>query len=146
MMALSPVGQFTIPVYLDYFATFVWALSGAVVGAHRGYDIVGVFVIALVSSTGGGMLRDGFLLQRTPVLLTNGSYLVLIALATAVIAIAARWLMVVPKWAWSNKLIELIDAIGVPAALGTIALFFVVRALTIRFNWQNVPMLRQPPQ
>ncbi|MGE5319098.1 MAG: TRIC cation channel family protein [Hyphomicrobiaceae bacterium] len=36
-------------------ATLTWALSGAIVGARRGYDIVGVFVIALVSSMGGGL-------------------------------------------------------------------------------------------
>jgi uncharacterized membrane protein YeiH len=107
--------EFTIPVYLDYFATFAWALSGAVVGVQRRYDIVGVFVIALVLSTGGGLLRDGFLLQRTPVFLSNGDYLVLITLATAVIAVATRWLMLAPKVPWSDKLIDFIDAFGVPA-------------------------------
>ena len=38
--------EFTIPVYFDYFATFTWAVSGAILGAHRRYDLVGVFVIA----------------------------------------------------------------------------------------------------
>src|SRR6187397_2706353 len=51
--------QFTIPVYYDYFATFTWAVSGALIGVHRRYDLVGVFVIALVSAVGGGLLRDG---------------------------------------------------------------------------------------
>jgi uncharacterized membrane protein YeiH len=219
----GPLGvEFTIPVYLDYFATFAWALSGAVVGVQHRYDIVGVFVIALVLSTGGGLLRDGFLLQRTPVFLSNGDYLVLITLATAVIAVATRWLMLAPKVPWSDKLIDFIDAFGVPAfavigmqlaldqglpipgvllvgvingvgglllrdllanetprlllpgqyyalvlliacllfimltrglgweatpaAFVTVALFFVIRALTLRFNWQTYPLLRQPPK
>ena len=213
--------EFAIPVYFDYFATFAWALSGALVGARRGYDIVGVFVIALVSSTGGGLIRDGFLLQRTPGLLTNGVYLVLIALATVTIGVAARRLVTVPRKAWLDQLIELIDAVGVPAfsvvgmqlalaqgvpipgvvlvgvingvgggllrdvlaretprlllpgqysalvvliaclafvaltrwlgveatpaALVTIALFFAVRALTVRYNWSSGALLRQPP-
>lgn len=107
--------EFSIPLYFDYFATFAWALSGAVVGVRRGYDIVGVFVIALVSSTGGGLIRDGFLLQKTPVLLTHSAYLVLIILATALIGIAAKRLVSVLKRAWLDKLIELIDAVGVPA-------------------------------
>src|SRR5271170_1005580 len=108
-------GEFAIPLYFDYFATFAWALSGAVVGARRGYDIIGVFVIALVSSTGGGLIRDGFLLHRTPALLTQGVYLALIILATALIGFTARRLVSVLNRAWMEKLIELIDAVGVPA-------------------------------
>jgi uncharacterized membrane protein YeiH len=212
-------GEFAIPLYFDYFATFAWALSGAVVGVRRGYDIVGVFVIALVSSTGGGLMRDGFLLQRTPALLANGVYLVLIILATALVGLAAKRLVSVLSRAWLDKLVELIDAVGVPAfaivgmqmalaqgisvpgvvlvgvingvgggllrdvlvretprlllpgqysalvvlaaclafvglrrglgmdatqaAFVTIALFFVVRALTVRFNWTSSALLRE---
>jgi uncharacterized membrane protein YeiH len=215
-------GEFSFPPYFDYFATFAWALSGAVVGARRGYDIVGVFLIALVSSTGGGLIRDGFLLQRTPVLLTNGVYLVLIAVATVLVGLVAKWLVSVLTRAWIDKLVELIDAVGVPAfaivgmqlalaqgislpgvvlvgvingvggglfrdvlaretprlllpgqysalvvliaclafvglrlrwdvgatqaAFVTIALFFVVRALTVRFNWTSSALLREPPE
>ena len=215
-------GEFSIPLYFDYFATFAWALSGAVVGVRRRYDIVGVFVIALVSSTGGGLIRDGFLLQRTPVLLTNGVYLVLIILATALIGLAAKWLVPVLNQAWLDKFIELIDAVGMPAfaivgmqmalaqgipipgvvllgvingvgggllrdvlaretprlllpgqysalviltacltfvglrlwqgmgatpaAFVTIALFFVVRALTVRYNWTSSALLGEPPE
>jgi len=211
--------EFAIPLYFDYFATFAWALSGAVVGVRRGYDIVGVFVIALVSSTGGGLIRDGILLHRTPALLANGVYLVLIIFATTLIGLAAKRLVSVLSQAWLDKLIELIDAVGVPAfaivgmqialaqeisipgvvlvgvingvgggllrdvlardtprlllpgqysalvvlvacltfvglrrglemdatraAFVTIALFFVVRALTVRFNWMSSAVLRE---
>ena len=82
--------EFTIPVYFDYFATFTWAVSGAILGAHRRYDLVGVFVIALVSAVGGGLLRDGIVLQRTPVFLTNSIYLILVAAATAAVAISPQ--------------------------------------------------------
>ncbi len=212
-------GEFAIPLYFDYFATFAWALSGAVVGVRRRYDIVGVFIIALVSSTGGGLIRDGFLLQRTPLLLTNSVYLVLITVATVFIGLVAKWLVPVLNRAWLDKLIELIDAVGIPAfaivgmqmalaqgisipgvvllgvingvgggllrdvlvretprlllpgqysalvvliaclafvgltlgwgmgatkaALVTIALFFVVRALTVWFNWSSSALLRE---
>jgi uncharacterized membrane protein YeiH len=213
-------GAFTIPIYFDYFATFAWALSGAVVGVRRGYDIVGAFVIALVSSTGGGLIRDGFLLHRMPGLLSNAVYLVLIALATLIVGLAASKLVAERKRSWPDKLIELIDAIGVPAfavvgmqlalaqgipipgvvlvgvingvgggllrdvlvretprlllpgqysalvvlvacgafvaltrwlgmeatpvALVSIALFFVIRALTVRYKWTTSSLLRQP--
>ncbi len=181
-----------------------------------------MFVIALVSSTGGGLIRDGFLLLRTPTLLTDSVYLVLIVIATAIMGLAARRLVSVLNQAWLDKFIELIDAVGVPAfaivgmqmalaqgisivgvvlvgvingvgggllrdvlvrepprlllpgqysalvvlaacvafvglrrglgidgkeaALITIALFFFVRVLTIRFNWTSAALLSEPPE
>jgi uncharacterized membrane protein YeiH len=107
--------EFAIPLYFDYFATFAWALSGAVVGVRRGYDVVGVFVIALVSSTGGGLIRDGFLLHRTPALLSDSAYLGLIVLATAIVCVAAKTLLAANRQAWMDRLVEIIDAVGVPA-------------------------------
>ena len=171
----------------------------------------------MAQTIGGGLIRDGFLLHRTPALLANGVYLVLIILATTLIGLAAKRLVSVLSRAWLDKLIELIDAVGVPAfaivgmqialaqgipipgvvlvgvingvgggllrdvlardtprlllpgqysalvvlaaclafvglrrglamdatqvAFVTIALFFVVRALTIRFNWTSSALL-----
>lgn len=110
-----PSTQFTVPVYFDYFAVLTWAISGALVGARRGYDIVGVFAIALVSAVGGGLIRDGVLLHRTPGFLVNGVYIMLVVIATALVAIGARGFVTVPRWLASDKLIEGIDALGVPA-------------------------------
>jgi uncharacterized membrane protein YeiH len=106
---------FSIPASFDYFATFAWALSGAIVGARRGYDIVGVFIIAIGSSVGGGLLRDGFFLQRTPVILTDGNYLLLIAVATLLVGISARQILKIPRWVSLDKIVALLDAVGVPA-------------------------------
>jgi uncharacterized membrane protein YeiH len=108
-------GEFAIPPFFDHFATFAWAFSGAAVGVRRGYDVVGVLVIALVSSTGGGLIRDGLLLHRTPTLLTDGAYLALIVLATVLVCLAAKGLVTGLTEAWTDKLIELIDAVGIPA-------------------------------
>lgn len=80
------VSEFHVPVYFDYLATFTWALSGAVVAMRKRCDIVGVFVLALLTSVGGGIVRDGLLLQRTPSVLTDPMYLPLISLATALAA------------------------------------------------------------
>lgn len=71
--------DFHVPL-LDYVATFSWAASGAVVAIRKRFDIVGVFVVALLSSIGGGLLRDGFFLQRIPAFLVNPVYLPLIVL------------------------------------------------------------------
>lgn len=110
-----PQGEFTIPVYFDYVATFSWALSGAIVGARMRYDITGVFVISLVSSMGGSLIRDGLFLQRTPPVLTNGMYLILIATAVFLASILSRMVIGMLNNNIVNKVIDLIDAVGIPA-------------------------------
>jgi uncharacterized membrane protein YeiH len=54
---------FILPAYFDYLATFLWAISGALLGARKGYSIPGILTIALVSSVGGGLLRDGLFIH-----------------------------------------------------------------------------------
>ncbi len=72
--------HFEVPLYLDYLAVFTWALSGAILGVSKGYDITGVFIVALLSSVGGSMLRDGIFLNQPPPVVTNPYYLPLILL------------------------------------------------------------------
>jgi uncharacterized membrane protein YeiH len=43
---------------LDLIGTFVFALSGAVVGVKRRLDIFGVLVISFCAATAGGIIRD----------------------------------------------------------------------------------------
>jgi uncharacterized membrane protein YeiH len=54
----------------------VWAVSGAGLGVRYGYDYTGIFVMALVSATGGGLLRDGIFLQHVPVLIQSPYYII----------------------------------------------------------------------
>jgi uncharacterized membrane protein YeiH len=58
--------QFKLPIYFDLGATFLYALTGALVAVRRHYDIVGLFVLALVSGVGGGLIRDGIFIQDGP--------------------------------------------------------------------------------
>ncbi len=51
---------------IDYVGTFVFAISGALAGMKRQFDVFGVFILGLVTATGGGTLRD-LLLGSTPV-------------------------------------------------------------------------------
>ena len=207
-------GAFHVPVYFDYIATFAWALSGAIVGLRKHFDIVGVFVLALLTSMGGSILRDGVFLQRPPPVLTDLFYLPLILAATLLAAIFRHR---IANLRMIDTLVGTIDAIGtpafavvglqlalgagiplpgvilvgavsgvgggvlrdvivrdipfilqpgqfftpvvlltciaflsltlglqvatVPAAWATIALFFVVRMLTIRYNWHTRPLM-----
>jgi uncharacterized membrane protein YeiH len=77
--------------YFDLIATFSWAISGAVLAARRGYDLTGTFAIALVSSCGGGLLRDAVFLQAgPPALVRTPSYVLLPLLAAGVVWLAGR--------------------------------------------------------
>ena len=102
---------FRVPFMFDYVATFAWAASGAVVGIRRDCDLTGVFVVALLSSSGGGLIRDALFLQRTPVLLTDWVFLPLIGVAAALVSLFSRKVMRMPG---AGKMVELIDAIGIP--------------------------------
>src|SRR5690242_9587785 len=70
--------NFQVPVLFNYVATFTWAVSGAIVAIRRRFDIVGVFVVALLAAVGGGILRDAVFLNRTPYFLLDPAYLSLI--------------------------------------------------------------------
>lgn len=104
--------EFQVPLLFDYSATFLWAVSGAIVGLHKRYDFAGVLVIALLSATGGGLLRDGIFLHRRPPVLSDGYYIPLIILATALVSLYRRRIAKLPI---VDRVINLIDAIGVPA-------------------------------
>lgn len=112
--------DFAVPRLVDYIATSIWATSGAIVGIQKRFDVVGVFVVALLSSMGGGLIRDGLLLNRLPVMLADPVYLPLIAAVTTVMSLLATMLPHVLAVDATRKLIELIDAVGIPlyAAIG----------------------------
>lgn len=104
--------QFHIPVELDYLAIFAWALSGAILGLKRRLDLIGILVIATVSSVGGGLIRDGMMLQRTPPVLTETFYLPLIVLASMLAIVFKEWIR---TSATVDRMVSAIDALATPA-------------------------------
>jgi uncharacterized membrane protein YeiH len=112
---------FQLPVWFDLGAVFAFVLTGALAAINRGYDIVGVFFLALVSSIGGGLIRDGIFIpsgEATP-LLTDSRYIQVIVAATIVGASFGRH---VKRF---RRVIALIDALG----LGAYATFGTQKAL-----------------
>lgn len=109
-MELDLAGPFQIPLWFDYIATFAWAITGALIAARRGYDIAGIAVLALVSATGGGLLRDGIFLQNEPPLfLRTWVYMALVVAAAGAVQLAGSRIQQMPLF---NRTIALIDAFG----------------------------------
>ena len=123
--------NFTPPLYFEYFALLLWAISGAIVGWRKGYDIVGVFVIAFVSSFGGGLLRDGLFLQRLPVVLTDPNYIFIMLVAVAGVTVIGRRLN---RDRLLPKIVSVIDAAGVP-------MFVVIGAEMARARGLDLPAI-----
>ena len=65
---------FALPIWWDLAATFLYALVGARFAIMRGYDVVGVLMISLIVSVGGGLLRDILLQSGPPVALREPLY------------------------------------------------------------------------
>jgi uncharacterized membrane protein YeiH len=119
-MSPATVTAFQLPVWFDLAATFAFALTGALAAIKRGYDVVGLLSLAIVSGIGGGLIRDGIFLQQgvTP-LLTNPHYLYVIGAA------ALLGLVLGERVNRFHRLIAVVDAVG----LGAYACFGVQKAL-----------------
>ncbi len=117
---MTASSSFALPALFDLGATFAFALSGALAGIKKNYDIVGVVALALVTGLGGGLIRDGLFLAQGPTpLLTNPHYLEAVVLgAIGGVFFGSR----IHQFA---RLIAIVDALG----LGAYAAFGLQKAL-----------------
>ncbi len=104
-------GEFNLPVWYDLLATFAFAVTGAAVGLRKHFDIVGVVALAIAVGVGGGTIRDGVFLQKTPAIVENGMYMAAILLAV-VVAIGLKHLMHKKSLYLT---IQFLDALGLAA-------------------------------
>lgn len=112
---------FQLPIWFDLAATFAFALTGALAAINRGYDVVGIFFLALATGMGGGLIRDGIFLSlpgATP-LLSDPRYIQLVIGATVAGAVFGRHVKRI------RRVVALIDALG----LGAYAVFGTQKAL-----------------
>ncbi|HEY3901902.1 MAG TPA: TRIC cation channel family protein [Chthoniobacter sp.] len=71
-----PTAPISLPLYIDFGATFLFAVTGAMFAIRRHYDWVGLFVLALCTGLGGGLLRDGlFINDGAPAAMRHPGYL-----------------------------------------------------------------------
>lgn len=112
--------------WYDIGATFFWGMSGAMLAARKGCDIVGVFIIAMVSATGGGMLRDCLFLPgwAAPKVIQTSDYLFVVLIVTAIVLVLGGWLR---RQVWLPRTLALADALGI-GAYGVVGMHLAVQA------------------
>lgn len=76
-------------IYINFFGTLAFSISGALTAMKKHLDPFGVFILAFVTSVGGGTIRDALISNRTAFWLTDPIYFYLILVGT-VIAILFR--------------------------------------------------------
>lgn len=86
-----PGVSFLLPIEFDLAATFLAAMAATWAATRRGYDVVGLCVIAFVGSVGGGLLRDSVFIRQVPVIMQHSEYLWTILLAVLVGMLTYRY-------------------------------------------------------
>lgn len=109
---------------LEYIGVFAFAVSGAIVAIEEEFDVFGIYIIAIITAMGGGVLRDIVTNSGIPVFFT--SYMTIpFIIAGALLAIFLKGNL---KY---KNLFVFIDAIGLAA-------FFVsaaVKAIGSNYNF-----------
>ena len=95
-----------LSLVLDLAGVFVFALAGALAAVRARFDVIGLVVVAMVSSIGGGLVRDVLLGIEPPLALRDWRYL---AVPTAAAALA-WWLH--PRLARLRRSVRVADALG----------------------------------
>ncbi len=102
------ITTFVLPSWYDITATFLFAIVGSLIAIKRGYDVIGVTIIAVISGAGGGIIRDAIFLNIMPAFITNWIYPTVIFIAVASLLLA-RSLYQTKAIAW---VILIVDALG----------------------------------
>jgi uncharacterized membrane protein YeiH len=102
--------EFHLPPAFDISGVFFFALTGALAAMRRGYDVIGLFAMALVTGLGGALIRDGIFLQNGPPPMTKDWRYITTVLAGCL----AGWLVghYIERY---RKVIAILDAVGLGA-------------------------------
>lgn len=117
---------FELPLYLDLFAVFLMAATGAIEAIRREFDLVGLLGLALATGVGGALIRDGIFLQAgVPAVVRNQDYLFAVAAAAVACLVFGR------RAVLSEKFVALVDA----AALGAYAVVGMEKSLAFGLDF-----------
>lgn len=114
---------------IDIIGVFVFAISGASTAMGKRLDPFGVFIVAFVTSVGGGTLRDT-LIGRSPVFWMVDPIYVYVIMGGALFAIIFR-----KKIGYLRRTLSLFDTIG-------LAIFTIIGIeIGVRYNLNPVIVL-----
>ncbi len=116
---------------LDRAGIVAFAFSGVEVGARRRLDVFGLLVMGVVTSTGGGAMRD-VVIGRLPLVFERPDYL-LWAVASALLAIVLIW----RRRKYPRFLLAVADAVG----LGAFATAGALAGMNADLNFTSVVLL-----
>ncbi len=112
-----------IPI-VDALGLGAYAAFGVQKSLLAGLAAPAAILVGLVNAVGGGVLRD-LLCREEPLVFKPGQFYFLIALGGAVVFLFGTTIL-----GWSAN----------QAAVAAVALTFVLRILTITFNWRTAPV------
>jgi uncharacterized membrane protein YeiH len=91
----------------DIIGTFIFCVSGALAGKQLKMDYLGLFVMALITGTGGGTLRSILVGDVPPAILTSPDYVIAAALAVPTSMLFQK------LWQRYSRLVSIVDALGI---------------------------------
>lgn len=80
----------TLERTLDLVGVFFFAVSGGLLAVRKGFELVGVIALSLVTALGGGVIRDVVLGATPPVAFGDVLYLIVPLVAAAIVFVAHR--------------------------------------------------------
>ncbi|WP_442604084.1 trimeric intracellular cation channel family protein [Paenibacillus sp. KN14-4R] len=96
---------------LSMIGTIAFALSGAVIAMEEEYDILGVYVLGLVTAFGGGVIRNALIELPMSLLWQQGLYFKIALISITIVFIVPRRYITHWRTMWD----PLTDAIGLSA-------------------------------
>jgi uncharacterized membrane protein YeiH len=116
---------------LDLIGTFVFAISGAMLGIRQGMDLFGILVLGFVTAVFGGLLRD-LLIGAIPPAAVGSWYYLALAVTAGLLAFWCHELL-----ARLQQPVLFFDAAG----LGIFAVAGTQKALDYGLNWPMAAVL-----
>lgn len=95
-----------------WLAVFVAAISGALAGRQCGMDYFGTYVLALITATGGGALRNAIIGVFPVPPFSDPTLLAIPALGALVAWFGARW------WDQIKRIVSIVDAVAIGVFVG----------------------------
>jgi uncharacterized membrane protein YeiH len=97
--------MFSVIYSLDLFGVAIFAITGALVAERQQFNILGIFVSAILTAVGGGTLRD-IVLGETPVFWIQHPVYLIVA------ALAGLSVFMIPPDRFQTRVFLLADALG----------------------------------